>query len=141
MVQSAVRVQQVKDLCNFIKSSATETSSPPVVCGTFNATADSDEIRMLTGKTVPPVKDLVFFDAWEAKGEGAGATFSSENPFAEVAMLPERRIDYIFTGWPTVGGRGQVLSTQVFGQDIVMSGPSEGMVASDHFGVVATLRY
>ena len=68
--QSDARIAQVKEVCNFIKSAKAPTAkddapSPlPVLCGCFNASPDSDEIRMLTGKSPSPVKDLVFIDSW-----------------------------------------------------------------------------
>lgn len=70
LAQSDARVAQVKEVCNFIKSAkspAPKDGAPaalPVLCGCFNASPDSDEIRMLTGKAPVPVKDLVFVDSW-----------------------------------------------------------------------------
>jgi hypothetical protein len=44
------------------------------VCGDFNAGPDSDELRMLTGRSETPVPGLVFYDAWELAGDGTPAT-------------------------------------------------------------------
>ena len=46
---SAVRQAQVRQLASFIVES-TQQRHPVIVCGDFNAGADSDEIRMLTGR-------------------------------------------------------------------------------------------
>lgn len=68
--QSDARIAQVKEVCNFIKAAkapAPKDGAPaalPVLCGCFNASPDSDEIRMLTGKSPSAVKDLVFIDSW-----------------------------------------------------------------------------
>ena len=50
-------------------------------------------------------------------------------------LEPDRRIDYVLVGWPKAGGRGQVLDVEVVGVEAV-----DGMVPSDHYGVLATLR-
>ena len=48
---------------------------------------------------------------------------------------PDRRIDYIFTGWPVRNGIGQLLSCRVVCDD-----ERDGVWPSDHFGVYAELR-
>jgi len=50
-------------------------------------------------------------------------------------LEPDRRIDYVLVGWPKAGGRGQVVGCEVVGAD-----PVDGVVPSDHLGVLATLR-
>ena len=40
------------------------------------------------------------------------------------------------TGWPRAGGAGHVTSCRVIGQDAI-----DGVVPSDHYGVLAELRY
>jgi hypothetical protein len=97
---------------------------------------DSDEIRMLTGKMAVPSPPLVFHDAFEVAGVGPGVTWSNANPFAALDLEPDRRIDYVFVGWPKVGGAGQVLRAQVTGTE-----PVGGIHPSDHYGVLAELRY
>jgi len=51
-------------------------------------------------------------------------------------LLPARRIDYLFTGWPRRGGVGSATSAELIGTK-----PVDGIVASDHFGVLAVVRY
>jgi len=132
--QSAIRQQQVEAICRFIHESPSR-SYPPILCGDMNATPESDEIRQLTGRAAVPVPKLVFHDAWEVAGDGPGLTWANANPHAAKDLEPDRRIDYVLVGWPKSGGRGQVLDVEVVGVE-----PVDGMVPSDHYGVLATLR-
>jgi endonuclease/exonuclease/phosphatase family metal-dependent hydrolase len=134
--ESHVRQEQVRAICSFVASSPARTF-PPVLCGDFNAAPDSDEVRMLTGRAAVPVERLVFHDAWEVAGDRGdpGCTWSNANPFAERDLEPDRRIDYVFAGWPKAGGRGHVTACEVVGTKAV-----DGIQPSDHYGVLATLR-
>jgi endonuclease/exonuclease/phosphatase family metal-dependent hydrolase len=134
--ESAVRQEQVRAICAFVAAAPARTF-PPVLCGDFNAAPDSDEIRMLTGRMAVPVEKLVFHDAWEVAGDPAdrGTTWSNANPYACLDLEPDRRIDYVFVGWPKAGGRGHVESCSVVGTE-----PVDGVVPSDHYGVLATIR-
>ncbi len=110
---------------------------PLVVGGDFNASPRSEEIRMLTGLQRSPVDGFVLFDAWETGDScGDGATWSRSNPWAQPILLPQRRIDYLFTGWPHRGGVGSVISAELIGTEAV-----NGTMPSDHYGVLAALRY
>jgi endonuclease/exonuclease/phosphatase family metal-dependent hydrolase len=134
--QSHVRQEQVRAIASFVKDSPPR-SFPPVVCGDFNADPESDEIRMLTGRTTVPEPKLVFHDAWEAGGDGSpGYTWLNVNPYAAHDLEIDRRIDFVFAGWPKVGGRGHVLHTSVEGTE-----PVDGVVPSDHAAVLTELRY
>jgi len=133
--QSAIRQDQVRELCRFVQESRPR-EYPPIVTGDFNADPHSDEMRMLTGQAATPEEALVFHDAWRAAGDGPGYTWRNENPFAAIDLEPDRRIDYVLVGWPREGGRGNVVSAEVFGTEAV-----EGVHPSDHAGVVAELRY
>jgi endonuclease/exonuclease/phosphatase family metal-dependent hydrolase len=133
---SHVRQEQVREICAFIADSRPR-EFPPVLCGDFNAEPDSDEIRMLTGRTTVPEPKLVFHDAWEAGGDGGpGLTWSNDNPYARLDLENDRRIDYVFAGWPKAGGAGHVTSCHVAGTE-----PVDGVQPSDHYAVVAELRY
>ena len=132
---SAVRQEQVR----FIAAKVADRrprSYPPVLCGDMNAAPDSDEIRMLTGRADVGVPKTVFHDAWEVAGVGPGHTWSNDNPYAALDLEPARRIDYVLAGWPRAGGAGHVVSAALVGVDAV-----DGVVPSDHYGVVAELRY
>ena len=134
--ESHIRQDQVRAICGFVAASPDRTY-PPVLCGDFNAVPDSDEVRMLTGRMAVPAARLVFHDAWEVAGDPGdrGITWSNANPYACLDLEPDRRIDYVFVGWPKDGGRGHVASCEVVGRDEV-----DGVVPSDHYGVLATLR-
>ncbi len=133
---SHIRQDQVKALCAHIRDTAVD-SFPAVLCGDFNAVPDSDEIRMLTGKTAVPAPPLVFRDVWElAPGDGPGLTWSDANPYAAVEAETPTRIDYVFVSGPDAGGRGHAISAALLGTE-----PVDGVWASDHFGVVTDLRY
>jgi endonuclease/exonuclease/phosphatase family metal-dependent hydrolase len=122
-------------LAEFVAESR-PTDYPPIMCGDFNADPLSDEIRMLTGRATVPVPRLVFVDAWEVAGDGPGVTWSNENPYAVRDLEPDRRIDYVFVGWPKARGAGHVVSASVEGIDAV-----HGVYPSDHYAVLAELRY
>jgi endonuclease/exonuclease/phosphatase family metal-dependent hydrolase len=133
---SHIRQQQVRDICAFVADSPARTY-PPVLCGDLNAVPTSDEVRMLTGEAAVPNPPLVFHDAWNVAGDGGpGLTWSNENPHAARDLEPDRRLDYVLPGWPKEGGRGHVVACEVVAID-----PIDGMVPSDHYGVLATLRY
>ena len=132
---SEIRQRQVRFVCERI-AECRPRDYPPILCGDLNAAPDSDEIRMLTGRSALPVPNLVFHDAWEVAGEGPGMTWSNDNPYARLDLEPARRIDYVLVGWPRAHGAGHVTSCRVIGQDAI-----DGVVPSDHYGVLAELRY
>lgn len=134
--ESHVRQQQVRAICRWVHEQGT-AGYPPVVAGDFNATPESDEVRMMTGKTAVPVDGLVFYDAWESSNQpGPGFTWSHENVHTAMALEPNRRLDYVFVGKPLANGAGHAVSAKLVGTE-----PVDGLFPSDHFGVVADLRY
>ena len=133
--QSHIRQVQVREVAGFVKSKATG-KMPPLLCGDFNAEPMSAEIRMLTGLTTAAVDGLVFHDAWIVAGKGAGMTWDNVNPFVAAEFEPDRRIDYIFAGHPKARGRGHVTEIEIIG-----NAPRGGVWPSDHFGLLAKLRY
>jgi len=135
--QSAVRQQQVRAVAEFVASTKARRTYPPVLCGDFNADPDADEIRMLTGAAAPPVDKLVFLDAWRSGGDGtAGYTWSHDNPYTVVDPEPERRLDYVFVGYAQDAGAGEPVHCAVEGIE-----PIGGVHPSDHYAVLAELRY
>jgi endonuclease/exonuclease/phosphatase family metal-dependent hydrolase len=133
--ESHVRQAQVRALAEYVAESKGRTF-PPIVCGDFNAEPDSDEIRMLTGRAAVPVSRLVFVDAWDVAGDGPGFTWSNDNPFAARDLEADRRIDYVLVGWRKARGAGHVVDVRVEAID-----PVDGVYPSDHYAVVAELRY
>jgi endonuclease/exonuclease/phosphatase family metal-dependent hydrolase len=133
---SHIRQEQVRAVCGFIHD-ASDRTYPAVLCGDFNAEPGSDEIRMLTGMASVPAPPLVFHDAWRLGGRGEpGLTWSNDNPYAALDLEPARRIDYVFTGFPKAGGAGNCVHAELVGTE-----PIDGVVPSDHYGVLADLRY
>jgi endonuclease/exonuclease/phosphatase family metal-dependent hydrolase len=133
--ESHVRQAQVRTLAEFVAESEGR-SFPPVLCGDFNAEPDSDEIRMLTGRAAVPAPRLVFVDAWDVAGDGPGYTWSNDNLFAARDLEADRRIDYVFAGWRKARGAGHVVDASVAAVD-----PIDGVHPSDHYAVLAELRY
>jgi endonuclease/exonuclease/phosphatase family metal-dependent hydrolase len=134
--ESRKRQEQVRDLTTHI-ARLQDRHALLVLCGDFNADPDSDEIRMLTGRAAVPVPGLVFQDAWETAGAGgSGATWARSNPRTTPVLWPDRRIDYIFTPWPRRGGVGHAVRCELAGTKAV-----DGSVPSDHYAVLADLRY
>jgi endonuclease/exonuclease/phosphatase family metal-dependent hydrolase len=133
---SALRQAQVRQLARLIVESS-QPRHPIVVCGDFNAGADSDEIRMLTGQSTTAAPGLVFYDAWELAGDGTpGYTWSNHNSLAAVGMYPNRRFDYVLSAWPRLGAVGHPVHCELLG--VV---PADQPQLSDHYGVLADLRY
>lgn len=133
---SAVRQEQVRQLTALIGETA-RRRHPVVVCGDFNAGPDSDELRMLTGRSTTAAPGLVSYDAWEIAGDGtAGHTWSNRNPLAAVALYPDRRFDYVLSAWPRGGGVGHPTHCELVG--VV---PADQLQLSDHYGVLCDLRY
>jgi endonuclease/exonuclease/phosphatase family metal-dependent hydrolase len=132
---SAIRQAQASAIAQFVREKRPR-SFPALLCGDLNSTPDSDEIRMLTGRAAVPVRGVWFHDLWEHAGQGAGHTAANSNPWFAKSLDVDRRIDYILAGDPKLGGVGHVLDIAIIGDD-----PFEGVVGSDHYGLVANLRY
>ncbi len=66
----------------------------------------------------------------------AGITWSSRYPLAAVALYPDRRFDYVLSAWPRRGGVGHPTHCELLG--VVAD---DQLQYSDHYGVLADLRY
>jgi endonuclease/exonuclease/phosphatase family metal-dependent hydrolase len=131
-----VRCRQVAEIARQIVARRPRNGFPPILVGDMNAEPDSDEIRFLTGGHALDGKSVYFHDAWRVAGEGSDrVTWSNRNPYARTAFEPERRIDYVFAGYPTPQGLGHVERCRV-----VCNEAEDGVWPSDHFGVYAELR-
>ena len=79
---------------------------------------------------------MSFLDAWRMAGDGGpGITWSNTNDYARAALEPDRRIDYIFAGFPQRNGVGRIERCRVVCDDA-----RDGVWPTDHFGVYAELR-
>ncbi len=133
---SARRQAQVRALTSFVQE-VTSPRHPTLVCGDFNAGPDSDELRLLTGQAATAEPGLVFYDAWAMAGDGTpGHTWSNRNPLAATGLYPDRRFDYVLSAWPRAHGIGHPVACSLLGVR-----PPEAPQLSDHYGVLAELRY
>ena len=135
-----VREAQVVPLSEMVLRRRPRGGFPPIVVGDFNAEPDSKEIRYMQGFDSKDGRSVMFYDAWRVAGDGGpGYTWSNRNAFAAIALEPERRIDYIFAGYPIrVGDRYGIGKIQAC--RVVCDDAREGAWPSDHFGVYAELR-
>ena len=134
--QSHIRQKQVADLALFIDSKPT-SKFPHILCGDFNADPDAEELRMLNGLTTSPVDGMVFLDAWKAAGDKSdGITWDNNNPYVAMDFEADRRLDYILVGQPAAKGAGHIVDCKVVGNN-----PVNDVYPSDHFAVLAELRY
>ena len=109
-----------------------------VVLGDFDATPDSASLQFWRGRRSLDGVSVCYQDAWETvRPTDAGFTFSAENPLVragEVATAVSRRIDYILV---RSGRHGPTL--EVRSCERLLDAAVEGVWASDHYGVLATL--
>jgi endonuclease/exonuclease/phosphatase family metal-dependent hydrolase len=132
-----VREAQVRAIAAHVDSLVPSHAFPPILVGDFNAEPAADEIRFLRGLTSLGGERRTYFqDAFALAGDGTpGCTFARHNPFAAPLREPDRRIDYIFVRGRDERFRGEVLEARV-----CFDTPVDDSFASDHFGVVASLR-
>jgi len=135
-----VRERQVAALCDFVLRRRPRDGFPPILVGDFNAEPDSSEIRYVSGFHALDGRSVQFFDAWRVAGDGsAGYTWSNRNDYARIALEPERRIDYVFVGYPVRIGEQYGLG-HVERCEVVCNHERDGVWPTDHFGVYAELR-
>lgn len=117
---AAVRREQVQGLLAFV--ARTRSSDAVIVAGDFNAPADAPEFAAMTAQ---------FDDAYDTVHPAAGQTafeHSTLNPF----LLPPLRVDHV---WFEREHLSVVSAMRLFDQPA-----ADGIWASDHFGIHATLR-
>jgi endonuclease/exonuclease/phosphatase family metal-dependent hydrolase len=144
------REHQVLAIDDAVRQLGRDRDSPPqILCGDFNATADSDEIRFLRGLTTLDGRRTHFQDAWlrlhrepgPGDGPAHGITWSSENRLTRPlrSLDLDRRIDYVFVTTRKKDGRGTVLDCRVVMTEREAVGEVE-ICASDHHGVCADVQ-
>jgi len=136
--EGSVRQAQAIAVAAKVKEKARPGRPPGILVGDFNAEAEADEVRYLKGLTALGQPRCVYFaDAFAVAGDGSkGATFSKANPFAATLREPDRRIDYVFVQRFNDDVRGTPIEARVCFNRAV-----NGCYPTDHFGVIATLRY
>ena len=123
--------------------------APQILCGDFNATPDSDEIRFLRGLHTLAGRRTHFQDAWlrlhrepsPGDGPSEGITWSSENRFTRPlrSLDLDRRIDYVFVTTRKKDGRGTVHDCRVVLTEREGEG-EQAICASDHYAVMADVQ-
>ncbi|MBW8810089.1 MAG: endonuclease/exonuclease/phosphatase family protein [Lysobacter sp.] len=114
-----IRREQIASLLGFVD--ATAQGAPTIVAGDFNSNADSPELRALAAR---------YRDAYaqaHPREAGDAAASSTLNP----AYLPAQRIDHVFY---------DPAAFELMQARIVLNRSRDGVWASDHFGLLATLR-
>lgn len=136
---SATRVLQSRrllDLANGWRNDPT-TDLPLIIGADLNAVPDSDEVRILTGRTAG-APGIALSDAWEQCASDPGWTWRRENPYSSDSAWPNRRIDYVLVSWPRPKPIGNPISAQLVGVGpLDVDGAS--VWPSDHAGVVVEL--
>jgi endonuclease/exonuclease/phosphatase family metal-dependent hydrolase len=133
-----VREEQALSIARTLKLAVPirETTLPLVLTGDFNASPEATEIRFLSGLHALDRTSIFLADAFGEVGQGPGYTFDARvNPFAAFTHEAPRRIDYIFVRGPDKQGRGKPVSARV-----VLDEVTDGIAASDHWGVYAEIR-
>lgn len=107
-----------------------------VLVGDLDARPESASVRFWAGLQALDGFSVRYEDAWASvHPEEAGHTFTPENPLVRGGEMPlerGRRIDYVFV---RCGDHGP--SLRVTRCERVFAEPTDGVWASDHFGVVA----
>jgi endonuclease/exonuclease/phosphatase family metal-dependent hydrolase len=144
------REHQVVAIDDAIRRLGRDHDSPPqILCGDFNAPADSDEIRFLRALTTLAGRRSHFQDAWlrlhrepgPGDGPAEGITRTSDNRVtgSPRALRLDRRIDYVFVTTRKRDGRGTVHDCRVVLTEREGAG-EVSICASDHYGVCADIQ-
>ncbi len=122
-------------------------SAPQILCGDFNATPDSDEMRFLRGLTTLDGRRTHFQDSWlrlhpepgPGDGPAEGITWSSDNELTRPlrSLDIDRRIDYVYVTSRKKDGRASVHECRVVLTDRAADGD---FCATDHYGVLAVVQ-
>ncbi len=146
---AVLRENQVVFVDEAIASHRVESSPlPPVLAGDFNAAPGSSAIRFLRGELGLGGRGTFYQDAWGVAGTGPGVTWDHRNPHTPPAYLFDARCDYVFVGAPKVplgwsgGGNPDVAPDgQVVAAYLACNTALTGTYASDHYAVVADIRW
>jgi endonuclease/exonuclease/phosphatase family metal-dependent hydrolase len=117
---------------------------PTIIAGDLNATPDAASIRYLSGLQSLNGHSVHYHDAWAVAGQGAGHTWTVDNPAADAEINQlvgqpnhRRRIDYVFVGSRHAHPTAQC---RVATARLAFDRPGDGIWASDHFGVTVDLE-
>jgi endonuclease/exonuclease/phosphatase family metal-dependent hydrolase len=140
------RAAQVIAIDDALRACGRGNDDPPqVLCGDFNATVESDEMRFLRGLCAMAGRRTHFQDAWlRVHGDvvdARGVTWSSENEHTRPlrSLDIDRRIDYVLVTSRKKDGRGTVRGCEVVLTERAGDG-ADAICASDHYGVMADVQ-
>lgn len=132
--QNELRREQLRHLITWLADTEGE-DLPMALVGDFNAGPDFDEMRPLTNRAAPYDPRLALVDSWECiNPQDPGYTWDRSNPNRPSGEA-SYRIDYVFVGQDRADDVGRVRSSERLGTH-----PVEGVVASDHLGVVTEIQ-
>lgn len=114
-----IRREQIASLLGFIDTTA--QGLPTIIAGDFNSNADSPELRALATR---------YHDAY-AQAHPRTARDIAASTTLNPAYLPAQRIDHVFY---------DPAAFELIQSRIVLNRSRDGVWASDHFGLLATLR-
>lgn len=139
--QAYQRVHQVLAIDDAIRERHDPAAPlPAILCGDFNARPGSDEMRFLNANAVVNGRSTYYQDAWDVlRPTEPGLTYDPlTNPQARFLNVAPQRIDYVLVGDPFLrpGGAGRILAI-----DLACHEPLTGILASDHYGLVADIRW
>jgi endonuclease/exonuclease/phosphatase family metal-dependent hydrolase len=128
----AIRLQQAREIAAWLGCTG-DPSVPLLLAGDFNDVPDSDTIAAITGAG--------FLDLWQAAGSGPGFTNDRDDIDIESPHgTHNQRIDYLF--FRPGRGRGSEIAEVGLFLDRPRPTPDGGWLwASDHAGVIATLKF
>lgn len=117
---------------------------PSVIAGDLNADPDAASIRFLTGRQSLAGQSVYYQDAWAARGEGPGYTWTCDNPAAHHVMEQmirqeshRHRFDYVLVGSAHTHTE---CVCRIVSARLAFDHPNDGVWASDHFGVVVDVE-
>jgi endonuclease/exonuclease/phosphatase family metal-dependent hydrolase len=140
-MQAYHRLRQVLFIDDRIRDRVDPASTlPPILCGDFNAEPESDEMRFLTATAAVEGRTVYFQDAWKVAGPIGDPGWTQDpagNPIYASMGLPRKRIDFVLVGDP-FGRKGAGLVQHC---ELAFHEPITGIVASDHYGLVADITW
>jgi endonuclease/exonuclease/phosphatase family metal-dependent hydrolase len=131
------RELQAVAAARFIEDLVGDRKVHVVLAGDFTSDPDAANVRFITGRQSLDGTSVCYRDAWEAVHRGArGDTFSATNPLLADWDWPFKRLDYVFVRCGEHGGP----TLSIRRCELAFATPTDGVWASDHFGVVADLE-
>lgn len=139
-----VRLRQVEEIADYAKRLRRESPHPVVLAGDFNSVPRSTTYQFLTGNREGSRQNGTFWiDAWQMWGTPENEITSDPTTYWAVqtakphnldpALIPMRRIDYLYAYDWCYGRSGSPMNFQRFADTV----DKNGMTASDHYGIWA----